>query len=169
MIDLLRFIDVSGDDDISVNELLDADARASSDFTISRTRRRDVHCSGSTSSCSNGAGASRCVNQSPRQKRFPHPRLPHRLGRCSSSIDENHDGRVTGRELTAWLERWAHDGEVVEAAAGPAEERGPAQSDQRARRAAQKDKTPAPSTVHEFWNLHSEEVLCSSHARLSCV
>lgn len=32
MIDLLRFIDVSGDDDISVNELLDADARASSDF-----------------------------------------------------------------------------------------------------------------------------------------
>ena len=91
---------------------------------------------------------------------MPHPRSYTDSQVLFQHIDENHDGRVTGQELTAWLERWAHDGDVVEAAAGPAEERGPAQEATSAPVARRKkDKTPAPSTVHEFWNLHSEEVL----------
>ena len=96
---------------------------------------------------------------------MPHPRSYTDSQVLFQHIDENHDGRVTGQELTAWLQRWAHDGDVVEAAAGPAEERDPVRETTSAPFARRKkDKTPTPSTVHEFWNLHSEEVVRATRA-----
>ena len=85
MIDLLRFIDVSGDDDISVNELLDADARASSDF-YHLTNTQAGRALQRLDKFMLERRWSIAVRQPvPAAETVSSPSPPHRLGRCSSS------------------------------------------------------------------------------------
>ena len=85
MIDLLRFIDVSGDDDISVNELLDADARASSDFYHLTNTQAGRALQRLDKFMLERRWSIAVRQQVPAAETVSSPSPPHGLGRCSSS------------------------------------------------------------------------------------